>query len=496
MRGERLTRRGFLRVLIGAAGAAALGAAGYGGYRWPRSGSTASGSDAGVLRFRSRPDLEVPAVSVAGPARGIPGYILVTPKTFHGRAPGMAGEMILDTSGDLVWFRSARGTPMNLRVQTYRGEPVLTWWEGRSFQGHGRGWGHVLDTSYREIARINGRAPLYPDLHEFVIGPEDTAFVTCYRYHPLDLRWLGGERDAPGYESLVLEIDIATDDIVWVWHSLDHIDVRETAMTLDIAPKDRPFDYMHINSIDVLPGGDLLVSGRNTCAVYRIDRRSGSVVWRLGGKRSDFDMGPGARFYWQHDASWAGDGLVSLFDNADDPQREPQSRGLVLALDERAMTARVVHSYTHPAHLIASSQGSMQVLGGGRAFVGWGDEPYFTLFGRRGTVLLDGRFPPDKQSYRAFLQHWSGTPAEPPAVAVAPNPPAGRTVFASWNGATEVRSWRVLAGRHPGALAPAAEALRSGFETAIAVADEGPIFVAVALDAAGRELGRSAPIRG
>jgi hypothetical protein len=491
----RVNRRVFVRGALAAAGAAALAGAGYAGARWSRPTPSPSAGDPGVMRFRSRPDLAPPSVNVTGPAVGSPGYIFVTPKTFEGQAPGQLGEMIVDTRGDLVWFRETLGTPMNLRVQRYRGEPVLTWWEGRAFHGHGQGTCHVLDTSYREISTIRGHAPLYPDLHEFRISPQDTALVTSYRDRAVDLSTLGGKTEAPGYESLILEIDIATGEILWVWHSLDHVSIEETALTLEIAPHDRPFDYFHINSIDVLPDGDLLVSARNTNAVYRVARASGDIVWRLGGKKSDFAMSDNAHFFWQHHASWAGKGLVTVFDNADAPQMEAQSRALVLSLDERLMRATVHQSLQHPARLLCSNQGSVQSCSGGRTFVGWGDEPYFTLFDDAGSILLDGRFPEDKQSYRAFLQHWGARPQDPPVLAVGSNPPAGVTVYASWNGATEVHSWRVLAGAQRRLLRTVGEVPRSGFETAIAVNDKGPYFGVVALDATGQELARSAVTR-
>src|SRR5262249_41417051 len=136
-------------------------------------------------------------------------------------------------------------------------------------------------------------------------------------------------------------------------------------------------DYLHVNSIEVLSDDQLLVSARNTWAVYKLDRRSGAVIWRLGGKRSDFAVHRAGRFYWQHDAREPAPGVLTVFDNGSDgPTRSAtQSRGLKFAIDERRRTVRLTKSYTHPNPLLASSMGNVQLLPSGHAIVGWGAEP-------------------------------------------------------------------------------------------------------------------------
>jgi hypothetical protein len=128
-----------------------------------------------------------------------------------------------------------------------------------------------------------------------------------------------------------------------------------------------PFDYFHINSVDVDSDGNLLVSARNTWTVYKIDHGSGEVIWRLGGKKSTFTMGAGTNFEWQHDARRQSDGSITLFDDAGSPQQEPQSRGLLLQVDEGARTASLVREYTDNG-LATTSQGNMQVLPNGNVF--------------------------------------------------------------------------------------------------------------------------------
>jgi hypothetical protein len=202
------------------------------------------------------------------------------------------------------------------------------------------------------------------------------------------------------------------------------------------------------------------VSARHTHALYKIDRRTGRILWRLGGKRSDFALGPGVRFAWQHDARRRPDGTISLFDNEAAPQTGPQSRGLVLRVDERRRRVTLVRSIVHQPRLLAATQGNLQLLPNGDWFVGWGARPYFTEYDPTGKrVLFDARFGYRDDSYRAYRFPWHGHPAGRPALSVD-----GRTAYVSWNGATEVAAWQLVADGRPAGTLP-----RTGFETALSV---------------------------
>jgi hypothetical protein len=152
-------------------------------------------------------------------------------------------------------------------------------------------------------------------------------------------------------------------------------------------------------------------------------------------------------------------------------------------------------AYQHPAGLLADNQGSVQLQPDGRVLVGWGAEPYLSEFSGHGSLLLDAELPLNDQSYRAFTFPWSGRPPGRPDVVARANPARGSAVFVSWNGATDVATWTVLAGKKASALAPAASQPRAGFETNISVNSEGPYFAVTAHDSAGRQLGRSATVR-
>ncbi|MFZ1926312.1 MAG: arylsulfotransferase family protein, partial [Solirubrobacteraceae bacterium] len=249
------------------------------------------------------------------------------------------------------------------------------------------------------------------------------------------------------------------------------------------------WDFFHINSVDLDGDGNLLVSGRSTHTVYKLDRK-GAILWRLGGKHSDFEMAPGSNFAWQHDARRQPDGTLTIFDNGATPAVEKLSRGLILDVDEQAMTATLLRQYTH-AKILTGSQGNMQLLEGGNVFIGWGEVPRVSEFERSGRLVFDAVLGEKYQCYRAFRMPWSAVPAEAPAIAVSHDGRTGMTAYASWNGATGVRAWQLLAGPQAGELTPVSNTTARGFESALHSSAAGPYFAVQALDASGAALGQS-----
>ena len=217
---------------------------------------------------------------------------------------------------------------------------------------------------------------------------------------------------------------------------------------------------------------------RNTWAAYLVDIASGRIEWTLGGKQLELQVRPGRRLRVAARRARCGPGsTVSLFDDhccqltGGGTYVDPTgpSRGLVLKLDQQTHTATLAAQYTLGDDFDADYMGDTQPLPNGNVFVGWGSEPYFSEYSRSGKLLFEGELPGPNLSYRATLEQWVGQPLSRARRA----PRAGRggktTVYASWNGATQVASWRVLAATGAGRLTVVASAARSGFETAIAV---------------------------
>ena len=448
-----------------------------------------------VDRFRTRRDLQAPAVRITRRARAAQrGLIFLAPFSPKG-GTRPDGPLITDQHGELVWFKPVRrGTAVtDLKVQRLGGKPVITWWEGRFAVGWGYGAYKVFDTAYRQIATIRPGNGLRSDLHDMQLTDRGTALLLSYDRIKRDLRFIGGVRHGRVVDNVVQEIDLATGLVLFEWHSLGQIRVT-ASRTRPTGP--RSWDYFHANSVEEDTDGNLSVSARDTCALYKLHRETGAVLWQLGGRGGDFRMGAGTRFCFQHDARRAGRGRISLFDNsAGPPVLRPWSRGLVLRVDESAKLARLERQYRHPAKLLAFNQGSTRVQPNGNVFVGWGGAaPVFSEFSPGGRLLFEGRLTRGKGNYRAIREAWTGRPATSPAIA-AERTRAGRVVvYASWNGATEVARWQVLAGS-PSRLRGVASGARDGFETAITARTRAGRVAVRALDARGRVLGTSRAVR-
>jgi Arylsulfotransferase (ASST) len=511
---EDLTRR----RMFGLAGVSAAGAAGLSlsacttdstpGHTVQAVQSIQTAKSTARQPFVSRPDLTPPHITVR--RHGVPS----DPRSIFLNAPysgpGHGGSIIVDQTGELVWFgpNTAANHRMNLSVQTYNGAPVLTWFQGMvEAEGYGRGELVIADSSYQITHVIRAHGSDMADFHDFVITPAGTALVTLYRRHMnVDLRPVGGPTSGHLLSGVAQEIDIATGNLLFEWDSWSHTDphvhLTETYQKPGVPDEGngssaKPFNYFHINSVSEAGdgSGDLLISARNTWSVYRVSRKTGAIVWRLNGKKSSFAMGPQSKFFWQHHVRALPGGVLTIFDNGALPAEEQHSRGLVLRLDTKTMHASLRKAYFHPGQTyLASAMGSAQLLRDGRMFVGWGTEPHFSEFAADGRLLLDADIVQGAPSYRAFTAHWSGNPKERPAAA-ARHRSGSATVYASWNGATGVRTWTVFAGKTRTSLRALGSAGRTGFETAVAVPNSGPYFAVQAHDAKGNALGKSAIVR-
>jgi hypothetical protein len=398
--------------------------------------------------------------------------------------------MIFDDAGNLVWFQPLHSgiEAANLKVQSYEGKPVLTWWQGYiPSQGFGQGEEVIADASYKQIMKFRAGNGLPADLHDFRFTAQNTALLTSFDPVYCDLSKLGGPADGAATDSLVRR----------EWHPLDHVALTRSYSTATTTSKAWPFDFFHLNSVQLRRDGSLLISARDTSAVYVINGATGQVEIQAGGKRGSLKLGKGTATAFQHDAEELPNGNISVFDNGGSPRVHPQSRAIVLALDPTHRTDTLVSEYAHPGKpLSADSQGNVQALEGGDMFVGWGAEPYFSEYTPTGALVFDAHFPAKSQSYRGYRFQWTGAPTGSPAVAAGAGPNGTTTVYASWNGATTIASWRVLAGASSTGLTPVASAAKTGFETAIPVGGAPAYVAAQALDAAGNVLGTSPAIKG
>jgi hypothetical protein len=490
-------------VLTGGIGALVGVAASLGGYgvvreakaeaKTPSSSSTTDAATASTIAYYESTGLAAPAIRIWQKAKPASGHLFVTPSVEGAFAP-----VIYDAAGSPLWIGPAGDSSTDLRVQRYRGEDVLTYWSGREYDGNGRGRGVILDSSYRHVTDVWAVGGLQADMHEFELTDRGTALLTAYPARRGDLTAVGGPVDGWFYDCHVQEVDIATGKLLLDWRMSDHLAITETYQDIGSDGKKpaTPFDPFHVNAVSADTEGTLLLSARHTHTIYSIDRSSGAMRWRLGGRKSDFSLSQQAIFAWQHNARRVDATHISMFDNHVPPGGTPKasdgdSRGLVLTVDEKARTATVARQYKRAGYA-GFAMGNLQTLDDGHVLVGWGMRNAATEFTASGTPIWEADGLGDN-CYRAFRCAWTAQPKTVPAVHARPDSSAVR-VFMSWNGATEVAAWRVAAGATASALSTVTTVTRTGFETDTTIPDAAYVQVH-ALDASGSVLASSLVVK-
>ncbi len=456
----------------------------------------------GAYTFASEPTLHPPVVTAdtqAGSGKLASGDIFLANFYDLNYPPmvGQSGPLILDSHLKPLWFRPVPTNVVasNLSLQTYQGKPALAWWQGVVSNTGATDSGEyvVVNQHYQTVATLRATGGWVLTTHEIAIQGDD-AWVTVNKNIPMDLSHYGGAYNGALIDSAIQEYDLRTGRLLYTWDALKHIPLSESQASLPT--NGFPWDAYHVNSIDLTGDGTFVVSMRNTWAAYKVNIKSGAIAWTLGGRRSSFTFGSGAAFEWQHDVvAYPGTPLLTLFDDhccqltggGTYVSATGASRGLVLKLNTTTHTATVAGQYSHGSGFDAEYMGSLEPLPGGNEFVGWGSANNFSEFDASGQMLLDARLPDPDISYRALVEPWTGLPLYPPRGA-ARRRDGKTTVYASWNGATNVASWRVMAGG-----STVATAARSGFETAIAVQSSAGTFRVQALDAHGHVVGTSRP---
>jgi len=397
-----------------------------------------------------------------------------------------------------VWFLPITNgqSAADFRVQRFHGEPVITWSQEQGLGGLAKGLttDYILDRHYRIVATVTAGNGLDADAHEFNITPEDTALITVYNAVTRDLTSVGGAANGLVIDGIVQEIDIASGRVLLEWHSLDHVSLEESHQPLPASPT-APYDYFHINAVSLDEDGNLLISSRHTWTVYKLDRHTGTIIWRLGGDNSDFTLGPNVPFAWQHNPIAVDRDTIRLFDNeSSGTPVVPESRVIWIRRNVATKTATLLQSFVHPDRLSAGSQGGSQALQNGDTFVGWGSVPRISEFDRNGNLIFDASLPAGYDTYRAYRFEWEGQPDTRPAAVVSVN--GGITVVhAIWNGATDVARWDVVG--NSGRERDIDESLLvgsspwNGLDTAISIDGKPKAVRVVARNRFGREIASS-----
>jgi EmrB/QacA subfamily drug resistance transporter len=453
-----------------------------------------------VWSFVSAPNLHPPKLQVDQKHK-LDGYVMTTNFYDVTKPPivGQSGAMMLDSNLDPVWFQPVptKDVADNLHEQTYQGKPVLIYWQGQVTATGliNSGEDIVVNQHYQRVAHITGQDGWVITMHEMVVSGDD-AFVTVNKNVPANISRFGGVNNGVIVDSGVQEIDLKTGKAVWTWDAHQHLSAGDS----EVQPPSNgyPWDAYHINAVELESHDEMLVSMRDTSAIYLVSRKTGDVIWTLGGKHSDFKIPAADHFEWQHDAKLIDGGKeVSMFDDhccditGAGVYLAPNgpSRGLVLKLDTANHTASQVAEYKISNLFHSEYMGNVEQLPGGNTFVGWGEVPYITEFNKKGKPIFIGNYPSPDMAYRSYLQKWVGKPLSSPS-AVASSASGQTDVYVSWNGATQVTRWRVVSASGQ----TLASAARDGFETKIPLSSSATRVQVQALSASGAVLGTSKTI--
>lgn len=444
--------------------------------------------------YRTAPD-DLPVFDVyAAPGMGN-GYIFITYGKLTDWQYGHAYLLMLDNNGEPAYYK-----PLNevLVALDFKKQPngLLTYFDPSPLANHFV----ALDSSYQRVRTYQVGNGYVTDLHDLQIIPNGNALMMIDDYQIVDMSQYvaGGKQDAVVVGCILQEVD-PNGNVVFEWRSWDHIAITETNQSLLPVDVDEngvidPLRYIHCNAIERDRDGHWLLSSRHLDSITKINRQTGEVIWRLGGALNDFEFTNDGGFYFQHDARRQSSGNLTLYDNGS-RRMGAISRGVEYQLDEVAMTATRVWQYRHTPDYFARAMGNMQRLPNGNSVIGWGwhSQPIVTEVTRDGTKVFELHDRSDFGSYRAFRFPWVGRPTWPPQLA-ADSMPAGVRLFFSWNGATEVTAYKILAGQSPTPQSVVATVDRTGFETTF---DYEPpqsglwYFQVIALDRNGVEMQRS-----
>ena len=126
------------------------------------------------------------------------------------------------------------------------------------------------------------------DFHEFLITPWNTALILADDPATANLTSIGGPADQAVVDGVVQEIDIKTGRVLFQWNSADHVPYSRQPLPSP-PPRHQPWDWFHINAVHLDTDGNLLIDARNTWTTYKVNLRTGQIMWSWAASRVPSD---------------------------------------------------------------------------------------------------------------------------------------------------------------------------------------------------------------
>jgi Arylsulfotransferase (ASST) len=399
--------------------------------------------------------------------------------------------LILNGQGQLVYYQSVADA---LSAFDFKVQPngLLSYFDQKNTTFY------VMDSHYQVVNTYQAGNGYTADLHDLQLLPDGNALLMAYDAETIDMSKVvkTGKPDATVTGLIIQELD-PSKNVIFEWRSWDHFAFTDSTSSLT----DQKIDLVHGNALALANDGNLLLSSRNQSEITKINLQTGDIIWRFGGKASQFTLANGQPFAYQHDVRQLPNGDITVFDNQGTQDNPAASHAIEYQIDEKNKTATQVWEFTHTPPVFATFMGDTQRLSDGNTFLDWGAPStadgynWMTMseVSSDGRNLFDLAFVQPYVSYRAFLFPWQGSPNTLPALAFKADA-SGITLGYSWNGATEVASYRLYGGNSPQSLSQIEEQAKTDFETQSHLTDlpGGECYFQVAaLDKNGKELSRS-----
>jgi hypothetical protein len=428
-------------------------------------------------------------VKNAAPSDG-DGYIFVSPFYWTKSKIG-SYLLILNTQGKLVYYKDV-GDAMSAFDFKKLPNGLLSYFDQK------RATFYVMDSHYNVVNSYQAGNGYTTDLHDLQVLSDGYVLLMSYDDETVDMSQIapGGKADATVEGLIIQELD-PSKNVIFEWRSWDHFKITDTTSLLT----DQKIDAVHGNALAVANDGNLLLSSRNQSEITKINLETGQVMWRFGGKANQFKFIGGQPFAYQHDVRQLANGDITVFDNQGTQQDPAASHALEYKLDEASMTATQVWSFTHNPPVFGTFMGNTERLENGNTFISWGaalPSDGFSFISMTevkpdNSVVFDLSFDQPYVSYRAFLAPWQGSPTTDPDLSYKADG-NGIILGYSWNGATDVASYRLFGGDQPLTLKTLDQQANTDFEmqthlTSLPVGE--CYFQVAALDKSGNELGRS-----
>lgn len=259
----------------------------------------------------------------------------------------------------------------------------------------------VMDSLYNVITTY--RAVGYStDIHDFRMLPNGHVLIMGDDPEPVNMDTVvtGGDTSAVVDGLVIQELDLAK-NVVFQWRTFDHYKITD-AVGIDLTAS--VVDYCHGNALEVDADSNLILSCRHMDEITKIDRNTGDIIWRWGGKNNQFlFVGDTLPFSHQHAIRRIANGDYVLFDNGN-LHVPPFSRAMEYSLDQNLKVATVVWEYRNSPDIFGSAMGDVQRLDDGSTLICWGTTtPNVTLLAPDNSKIFEESFPAGVYSYRAFL---------------------------------------------------------------------------------------------